>query len=121
MATNRRSRQARLDRFKASTWIMGASAVVVLLLLVWLWNSKNYPEATSADGLHLIKALYTACSSQSEERLAKVEKEVLTIDRKGMLTQAEREAFESILYNARAGEWHKATAASYQFAQDQVR
>jgi hypothetical protein len=121
MISNRRSKNADREPSVASKWVIGTGLLVVVLLAAWLWNSKSYPEATSADGLKLIRALYSACSSRSEERLTRVDRLLVTTEAKGNLAEPELAAFRSIIELARTGAWDEATAQSYQFAQDQVR
>jgi hypothetical protein len=101
--------------------MLGLSVVVITLLIAWMWSGKSYPEASSSEGLQLIKALYTACSSKSDERLARVEERLAAIGSQGKLTEEERIAFSSIISDARTGNWGRAATDCYQFAQDQVR
>jgi hypothetical protein len=121
MSINRRPKNAGRESSFASKWLIGFGLLAVVLLATCLWNSKSYPEATSPDVLKLIRALYTACSSRSEERLTRVEQALSTTESKGHLTEAELDAFTSIVDVARSGAWDEAAAQSYQFAQDQVR
>lgn len=104
-----------------SHWAMGGACLVAVAVAAWSWFGKSYPETTSADGLKLIRALYTACSSRNEARLSRVEKEVAKLDTQGKLSEAERAAFGSIIEQAQTGDWETAIDQSYQFAQDQVR
>lgn len=81
----------------------------------------RHPEVTSAENLTLLRALYTACSSQNLERLDKVEKEINRTRSAGLLTDEELASFEAIIAEARGGEWDEAARESYRFAEAQVR
>lgn len=121
MSTNKPRRHLPGESPALTLWKVGGGVLAAAVFIVWLWNGKAYPETTSPEGLKLIRALYTACSSRSERRLSQVERSLLAIDSAGKLTAAERAAFESIIEHARTGNWEQASADSYQFAQDQVR
>jgi hypothetical protein len=121
MSTKRKQVRARGDGSNIGPWVLGTAALFATVCLVWFWNSKSFPEVSSGESLRLIKALYTACSSKSDKRLAQVEKELTAIETQGKLTEAERDAFDLIITHARAGDWLEATSASYAFAADQIR
>ncbi|MEX2168599.1 MAG: hypothetical protein WD851_04780 [Pirellulales bacterium] len=101
----------------------GVSAILLALLIggVWWLTRLQYPEVTSAESLNLVRALYTACSSQNPQRLDKVEQKVAQTHQTGNLTQSELASFQSIIAQARDGRWEEAAQSSYQFAEDQVR
>ncbi|HMP61361.1 MAG TPA: hypothetical protein PKD86_18630, partial [Gemmatales bacterium] len=90
-------------------------------LVLLVVGCKRYPEVQSPEGLRLIKALYTACSSQSKERLAKVARAVSQAREQGKVSAAEADALDAIITQAEAGDWRGAADASWAFAQDQVR
>jgi hypothetical protein len=97
------------------------AVLVAGLALVWWPGCRKYPEVTSPRSLTLMRALYTACSSRSPERLAKVERGVEDAAGGGAMTDSERAAFRSIIEQARGGDWEGAERAAFRFAQDQVR
>jgi hypothetical protein len=103
-------------------WTIGG-AILLLAVLAYAWWSMrpNYPEVSSPENLTLMRALYTACSSQNTERLSKVERAVAEEHGSGRMTLQERESFASIIALARAGKWTSAADESYRFAEDQVR
>lgn len=103
-------------------WTIGA-AILLLVVLAYAWWSlrPNYPEVSSPENLTLMRALYTACSSQNAERLSKVERAVDKEHESGRMTPQEHESFASIIALARAGDWTSAADESYRFAEDQVR
>jgi hypothetical protein len=96
------------------------TVLVAGLAVVWWPGCRKYPEVTSPRSLTLMRALYTACSSRSPERLAKVERGVAESGGETM-TDRERAAFRSIIEQARGGDWEGAERAAFRFAQDQVR
>lgn len=101
---------------------IAAICVLLTLTAMWFWLSgRTYPEVSSPESLRLIKALYTACSSQSQQRLTSVEQEVIKTHSAGKLGDGERDAFARIIQQAQIGDWSRATSESYRFAQDQVR
>jgi hypothetical protein len=116
-----RAPRAKSQEHGLSVWLLGLGVLALLVLAFWLWNRKTYPEATSPDGLMLIRAVYTACSSRNEERLSRVEQRLATAHADGQLTSDERAAFDAIIHQARSGDWQGATRESYAFAEDQVR
>lgn len=101
--------------------VAGGACLVAIVVAAWWWMGESYPETTSAEGLKLIRALYTACSSRNEGRLARVEQAVSELEAKGKLSGAERDAFSSIIRHGQTGNWEKAIDYSYRLAQDQVR
>ena len=106
----------------AAVWWMGFAGVVIFAaLVVWLRSGREFPEVSHPEGLHLMRALYTACSSQNAERLSLVERKVTEAADEGVLTEVESVAFREIIARAQSADWADAAAKSYQFARDQVR
>lgn len=93
----------------------------VVTTLAILAGCTKYPEVSTQESQTLIKGLYTACSSQSPERLAKVEAAWQKLDAAGKLTAAEKETFGRIIEKAKAGQWKAAEDESWAFAKAQVR
>jgi len=118
---NRRARSSDATTSTAFRRVGIGLLVVAIAFVVWWRSSRSYPEASSAECLHLMRALYTACSSQNASRLSAVERKVESAKDKGSLTEPEYSAFVSIVARARDGNWKSAASDSYQFAQDQVR
>ena len=104
-------------------WWTAAALVLVIgvVAAIWLATRKEYPEVTSPESLTLVRALYTACSSQNPVRLDKVEQLLDECCRTSRVTAAEERSFRAIITDAKANRWEEAQAASYRFAQDQVR
>jgi ribosome biogenesis protein Tsr3 len=100
-------------------WVGGV--VLFVSAIAWWYGRSNYPEASTPKSLHMIRALYTACSSRNFDRLATVEKLVIEAGEQGELTDEERASFAEIIATARDASWEQAADASYRFAQDQVR
>jgi hypothetical protein len=104
-------------------WMI-ASAIAVLSIVagcVWWANRPSYPEVSSSQSLMLMRALYTACSSQNLERLERVDRAVTEASESGEMTPPERDSFVVIITQARDGRWDEAARESYQFAESQVR
>jgi hypothetical protein len=103
-------------------WVAGIGAVALLVGIGFWWASgKKFPPISSEESLHLMRALYTACSSQNDQRLAVVERKVVEAADAGQMSAEERAAFEEIVSYARADDWERAAGESYRFARDQVR
>lgn len=102
-------------------WWGGIGVLLMAAILGWWRSGEEYPAVSSPESLHLMRALYTACSSRNDARLATVEENVGGAMARGLLDEAEYQAFEKIIALARSGDWPSATSESYRFAQDQVR
>jgi hypothetical protein len=122
MSSNGRKHGASGESQGAAVWWAGfAGVLIVVALVVWLRSGREFPEVSHPEGLHLMRALYTACSSQSEERLSVVERKVTEAAEQGVLTEPELAAFREIIARGQSADWEHAAAKSYQFARDQVR
>ena len=121
MSSSGRKRGDSESQGAAVWWATIAGLLIVAALVVWLRSGREYPEVSHPEGLHLMRALYTACSSQSAERLTVVERKVTVAADEGVLTEAELAAFREIIARAQSDDWKDAAAKSYQFARDQVR
>lgn len=119
--STRKTRQRETDSSRA-VWLAGIGVCALLIaFLAWWATGKKYPPVSSEESLHLVRALYTACSSQNDERLAVVERKVVEAADAGQMLADERAAFEEIVTYARAADWERAAGESYRFARDQVR
>jgi hypothetical protein len=96
----------------------GALGVLVILLLV---GCNTQPRATTAESMELIKKVYTACNTKNTERLEKAEAELKTLVDQQLISEDERVEFESIITQAREGQWEKAQNRALSFAEAQVR
>ena len=121
MTSSRRKPGSSESRGAVVWWMGFAGLLVAVALVVWLRSGREYPEVSHPEGMHLMRALYTACSSQSAERLTLVEQKVAAAADEGVLTEAELAAFREIIARAQSDDWEDAAAKSYQFARDQVR
>jgi len=81
----------------------------------------SHPEVTSPDAMELIKQAYTACNTQSEERLTATKARYQELVDEGKFTDSEQSAFQEILDLAQAGNWKEAQDLAFQFAEAQVR
>lgn len=124
MTTNRAShgRHGAAGGNATRWWTLAALTLAVgAIAIIWFANRKQYPEVTSPESLTLVRALYTACSSQNPARLAQVEQLLEQHCRDSKVSPAEERAFRAVIAEAKANRWEEARAASYRFAQDQVR
>lgn len=108
------------DRRRLWRMVGAAGVLAIPLAVIWWPGCREYPAVTSRESLSLMKLLYAACNTKDQARLAKVEQGVEKETRAGKLSPAEREAFAAIVGMARAGDWERAEAAAFKFAQDQV-
>jgi hypothetical protein len=108
------------DRRRLRRLLGAAGVLAVPLLVVWWPGCREYPAVTSKASLVLMKLLYTACNTKDPARLSQVERGVEKAAGDGRMSPAERQAFADIVRMAKAGDWGRAEAAAFQFAQDQV-
>lgn len=94
--------------------------LAVPLAVVWWPGCRQYPPVSSKESLKLMKLLYAACNTRDEKRLAEVERRLSELEREGKVTPQEKAGYDRIIGTARAGNWEKAEAAAFKFAQDQV-
>lgn len=97
---------------------IGVLGVLVMLLLV---GCNPQPRATTAESMELIKQVYTACNTKNTERLEKAEARLKTLVDQQLISEDERVEFESIIAQAREGQWEKAQNRALSFAETQVR
>jgi len=118
MRTDRRIQEA--DRGRLG-WLLGGTGVLLVLVVsVWWPGCRQYPSVTSPTSLKLMQLLYSACNARDPVRLTRVQQGVELALRQGKLTPAEVTAFTEIVQLAKSGDWARAEAASFRFAQDQV-
>ncbi|MBX3398804.1 MAG: hypothetical protein KF873_08695 [Gemmataceae bacterium] len=103
-------------------WRLGGLAGVLLvpLMLVWWPGCRQYEPVKSREALGLMQLLYAACNTKDPVRLARVESGLDQLAREGKLSAGERTGFDRVLAMAKAGDWPRAEAAAFKFAQDQV-
>lgn len=102
-------------------WLGGLAALLLVpLVVIWWPGCRQYPPVTSRESLTLMQLLYTACNTKDPVRLAKVEQGMEKLTRDGKLSADERAGFERIVATAKGGDWPRAEAAAFKFAQDQV-
>ena len=98
---------------------------VTVLLGGVCWASlaacSTYPEVRDGQSIELIAALRTACSSQRTDRLDRCAQAIEERRAAGEMPDAEYEAFQAIIAQARAGNWRDAEMETYGFQEAQVR
>jgi hypothetical protein len=107
---------------KPRYWLYGMLLILALAsAYVWWPRWKIYPEVTSRESLQLMKLLYSACNTKDPKRLNQVEINLKKLISQGKVNETEQAAYAQIIEQAKAGEWKSAEAASFRFAEDQVR
>ncbi len=104
-----------------SRWLGGLAGILLVpLVLVWWPGCRQYEPVKSREALGLMQLLYAACNTKDPARLARVETGLDQLAREGKLSAGERTGFDRVLAMAKAGDWSRAEAAAFKFAQDQV-
>lgn len=104
-----------------SPWLGGLAGILVVpLAIVWWPGCRQYEPVRSREALGLMQLLYAACNTKDPVRLARVESGLDQLAREGKLSTGERTGFDRVLAMAKAGDWSRAEAAAFKFAQDQV-
>lgn len=112
----------RLTRWRCRRSPSGpAAALLGGFLLMLAAGCARYPEMSGSEGIYLIAALRTACSSQRDDRLQKVIEAADKARAAGELNEAQYEAFERIFAVCREKRWKEAERMCLRFQQDQVR
>lgn len=98
---------------------------VLLLLLVLAVISgigcRKYQTVQTKEAMELIKALYSACSSENEERLERVKLRLEEAVEQQTVAAADAQAMSRIIAIAESGDWSRATREAYRMASDQTR
>ncbi len=102
-------------------WPGFINAVLGVLVMLMLVGCNTQPQATTAESMELIKQVYTACNTKNMERLEKAEAKLKTLVDQQVISEDERVEFESIIAQARAGQWEEAQSRALSFAEAQVR
>jgi hypothetical protein len=96
-------------------------SVALTVGVILVTGCQKYSEVSSPEGLAIVRALYTACSSRNGERLTTVERRIHAALRDGDISRSDVEDFVAIIRQAEQGNWERAIRNSYRYAQDQVR
>ena len=70
--------------------------------------------------MQIIKQLLTVCSSRDADKLQKLETELTELAKTGKVSEAELRVFQTIVTQARSGDWEGAEKASSKLAGDQI-
>jgi len=105
----------------SKAWPGLTNAVLGILVLLLLAGCNAQPRATTAASMELIKQVYTACNTRNMERVEKADAKLKTLVDQQLISEGERVEFESILSQARAGQWAEAQRRALSFAEAQVR
>lgn len=109
-----------LGRRRLRRLVSFLATVGVALAVVYWPGCRTYPPVSSRESLQLMRRLYTACNTRDAGRLAAVEAGLAKLRAAGKVNAAEQTAFDAIIAQAKAGDWAKAEAAAFKFAEDQV-
>jgi hypothetical protein len=102
-------------------WLSGLAGLLLIpLFVVWWPGCRQYEPVKSREALGLMQLLYAACNTKDPARLSRVETGLDKLSRDGKLSPGEASGFNRILAMAKAGDWSRAEAAAFKFAQDQV-
>lgn len=88
---------------------------IVWLALVPAIGCERMPPVTSAETMHLLTALRTACSAQRPEALEDVRQRVEEAWEDQRLTEAEYKKIVEIIEMANGGDWEAAEQACFRF------
>lgn len=105
----------------SNPWPGLTNAVLCILVMLLLVGCNPQPRATTAESMELIKQVYTACNTKNTERLEKAEAKLKTLVDQQLISEDERVEFESIIVQAREGQWEKAQHRALSYAEAQVR
>lgn len=98
------------------------SYLILMAACIVAWGcGPGYPRVSSRESLELLLALRTACSTQNQERLRKVEEALEQAQKESKVSEAEADALRRIIALARQGDWHKAERACRAFQKAQLR
>jgi hypothetical protein len=117
------------DMDKILTWLRPHyhQTIVRLALLVAVTIGSTMvgcgtsPMVTSPQSQELILRFYTACNTESPERLAMAMKVYRDLIDQKLVSPQEQEYFESMIALAEKGRWQEAADEAYAFSQSQVR
>ncbi len=97
--------------------IVGLIAAAILVYVFWPVAQLGADE----DVLKSVDALFTAVTSQSEDRLSRTEARLRAYEAEGRLPASAARRLEGIIAQARGGAWEQAASALYSFIQGQRR
>ena len=101
---------------KNQSLILSIVVVAGIMIAAGLWLNRGYGQV-SPETYQYSKALYSACLSQNEVHLSKVEDMLSNSDD---VPANERTWLETIITQARVGEWQSAAGKARQMMEDQV-
>jgi hypothetical protein len=96
------------------------AAVVVIGTMVGLFRWWTYPPAVEFDNLKYIQLLSTAVSARNAEWVEKVAMAVEQRHADGQMSAGELQHFQTLIDQARRGEWEAADRACFKFAEAQL-
>jgi hypothetical protein len=107
-----------------SSFQKSIARIVLLAALTFgsaLIGCGSSPVATSPQSQELILRFYTACNTQSPERLASAMEAYESLITQNLVNSEEQECFNTLIALAEKGRWQEAADRAYEFSQAQVR
>jgi hypothetical protein len=99
--------------------VAAAGAVLLLLGISFTWLRQAPQIGEDKEAYLLVEGLFTALSSQSEERLAKSEERMHALRDQGKLPGPVADYLDGLITDARAGKWKAATKQMFAFMKAQ--
>lgn len=102
-------------------WLLGVVVLLAVpLVIIWWPGCREYPPASSPEALEVMKLVYTACNTRSEQRLTEAEKKASQLAQEGKLSAQEQALIGEWITKARAGGWDEVADAAFRYFEDQV-
>jgi hypothetical protein len=102
--------------------VAGAVAGLLLIVGAWFtWGRQSPQIGEDKEAYVVVEGLFTALSSQSEERLAKSEGQMHALRDEGKLPGPVGDYLDGLIKDARAGKWKAATKQIFVFMKAQRR
>ncbi len=92
-----------------SGWWFGASAVGLLLVLIWFVLNLGYGKISST-GSEYALAMFSACNRHDGKHLERIMEQMEEAVSSGELSDADMRVLKSIADQAQAGRWQRATS-----------
>lgn len=108
-----------MNNFMKHQWFWPAGVLITLAMLT-LTQGCGYGEV-SPTAYQYAKALYSISNRQAEHQLDAVTQQIQESQQQGELQGSEAAWLQSIIEQAREGQWKEANQAARQIMEDQIR
>lgn len=119
MPTIEKARTA--DGTRVAGYVLGGVAVVLTVAIAIHYFSRPPQMGTDEDAFKSVDALYTAVRMKDEARVKQCEERLHGYRDSGKLAAGPSEYLDSVIAQARKGEWESATERLYAFMSAQRR